>query len=191
MPTLTPPLHDIPRFEAEEVSADSPRWRASRFAPLLPRSATTRLVATLLLAALAAVALLHYRGWSAVQAELAAAARAQGLAGTELSELVVRLRREGDPTAARLVLAARLFDLEIASREPGSPASAERLLATRELARQALREEPASWQAAMLLGAAVSLERARTRDPRLYSLARDCGRSESGCSRSRVLSEVA
>jgi len=173
MPTLTPPLHDIPRFEAAEESGDSPRSRASRFAPLLPRSATTRLVATLLLAALAAVALLHYRGWSAVQAELAAAARAQGLAGTELSELVVRLRREGDPTAARLVLAARLFDLEIASREPGSPASAERLLATRELARQALREEPASWQAAMLLGAAVSLERARTRDPRLYSLARD------------------
>ncbi len=130
-------------------------------------------LSTLLIVVLAALAVVHHRGWLAAQDGLAAQARALGLDGAELAELTVRLRREGDPTAARVVLAARLFDLEITSREPGSPASAERLLATRELAREALRAEPASWQAAMLLGAAVSLERSRNRDPRLYSLAKD------------------
>jgi len=137
------------------------------------RRRVAALVATLALALLAAFALAHHRAWLAVQSELAATARAQGLAGPELADLTVRMRREGDPTDARLVLAARLFDLEVASREPGSPASAERLLVTRELARAALRAEPASWQAAMLLGAAVSLERSRNRDPRIYSLAKD------------------
>lgn len=132
-----------------------------------------RIAATVAVAALAALAVAHHRGWLAAQGELAAAAQRLGVAGAELGELGARMRREGDPTAARLALAARLFDLEIASREPGSPASAERLLATRELARAALREEPASWQGAMLLGAAVSLERSRNRDPRIYSLARD------------------
>ncbi len=132
-----------------------------------------RLVATLAILGLAAVATVHHYRWLAAQSALAAEARAHGLAGPELAEITTRMRREGDPLAARLVLAARLFDLEVASREPGSPASAERLLATRELAREALREAPASWQAAMLLGATVSLERSRNRDARLYSLARD------------------
>ncbi len=136
-------------------------------------SPARRLAATLVIALLAGLALVHHRGWLALQDDLAAVAQSQGLAGPELAEVATRMRREGDPTDARLVLAARLFDLEIASSEPGSPASAERLLATRELAREALREEPASWQAAMLLGATVSLERARTRDPRIYSLAKD------------------
>ena len=169
MATRTSPPDDRPRYEPEEVPA------ASRISRLPAGSASRRfvLLLTLVALALAAVALVHHRGWLAVQGELAAQARALGLAGPELADLTVRMRREGDPTTARLILAARLFDLEIASREPGSPASAERLLATRELAREALREEPASWQAAMLLGAAVSLERSRARDPRIYSLAKD------------------
>ncbi|MEO8198025.1 MAG: hypothetical protein ABI689_15010 [Thermoanaerobaculia bacterium] len=136
-------------------------------------SGSWRLAATLLVAALAGLALTHHRGWLAEQRALAAQASAQGLAGPELADVTARMRREGDPTAARLALAARLFDLEIANTQPGTPASAERLLATRELARAALRAEPASWQAAMLLGATVSLERSRNRDPRIYSLARD------------------
>ena len=161
------------RLAPHLASHKGPAPPGSRLLPPLRRWVWTRLVLTLLLAALAGLALVHHRGWLAVQDDLAAVARSQGLSGPELAEVATRMRREGDPTDARLVLAARLFDLEIASREPGSPASAERLLATRELAREALRAEPASWQAAMLLGATVSLERARTRDPRIYSLAKD------------------
>jgi len=173
MPTRAPDLDDVTRLAPHLASETGPAPSVSRLLPPLPRSISTRVVATLLLALLAALALVHHRAWLAVQADLATLARSQGLAGPDLAEVTTRMRREGDPTDARVVLAARLFDLEVASREPGSPASAERLLATRELAREALRAEPASWQAAMLLGAAVSLERARSRDPRIYSLAKD------------------
>jgi hypothetical protein len=142
-------------------------------APRPRRGLSSRLAATFLVAGLAGLALAHHRGWSRTQDSLTKQASSLGLSGPELADVTTQMRRESDPTAARLVLAARLFDLEVESREPGSPASAERLLATRELAREALRDEPASWEAAMLLGAAVSLERSRNRDPRLYSLARD------------------
>ncbi len=156
MVTRTSALHDTP-----------PRG------PGLRESLSSRLVATLVVALLLAITLAQHRTWLADQGALAAQARSLGLGGADLTELATRMRREEDLTAARLVLAARLFDLELAARDPGSPASAERLLATRELAREILRAEPASWQAAMLLGAAVSLERSRARDPRIYSLARD------------------
>lgn len=187
MLTRTSLPHDKPRFAAEAPVAADPaarRHESSRRADAevsdspaggFRRGRTQRhlVLATLVVAALGAVTVVRHRAWLAVQESLAAQARSLGLEGPELTELQQRMRREEDPTAARMVLAARLFDLEIASQEPGSPASAERLLATRELAREALRDEPASWQAAMLLGAAVSLERSRTRDPRIYSLAKD------------------
>jgi hypothetical protein len=140
--------------------------------PLSARPAV-RLGATAALVALAAIAFLHHRSWLGAQDALAAEARKLGLEGAELEALRTRMRREGDPTAAKLVLAARLFDFELAARDPGSPASAERLFATRELARDILRAEPASWQAAMLLGATVSLERSRARDTRIFSLSRE------------------
>ena len=161
----------IPTLSATSATSDTSDTGAapeSRRRPL-----AWRLAATLLLAALAVLAFVHHRDWQRVQHSLAMQARSLGLDGPDLTELTVRMRREGDPAAARMVLAARLFDLEVASREPGSPASAERLLATRELAREVLRAEPASWEAAMILGAAVSLERSRTHDARIFSLASD------------------
>jgi len=138
-----------------------------------PGPRLVRALLSVLIIALAWIALARQRTWSVAQSALVAQARSLGLEGAELAELAVRMRREADPTAARSALAARLFDLELVVRDPGSPASAERLLATRELAREILRAEPASWQAAMLLGAAVSLERSRARDTRIFSLARD------------------
>ncbi len=142
-----------------------------------PRQGFTRLAGRgmlgILLLGLAWSALARHRNWSVAQGALVTQARSLGLSGGDLAELAVRMRREGDLTAARMVLVARLFDLELAVSDPGSPASAERLLATRELAREILRAEPASWQAAMLLGATVSLERSRARDTRIFSLARD------------------
>ncbi len=166
-------LTRIPRLSPTPPGEAAPALEQGPASARISRRRIATLGATILLAVLAGGAVAHHRAWLAVQDDLAAVARSQGLAGPELAELTVRMRREGDPTDARLVLAARLFDLEIANREPGSPASAERLLATRELAREALRDEPSSWQAAMLLGAAASLERSRNRDPRIYSLAKD------------------
>lgn len=170
MPTRTRDLQDLPRLAPQSAPAGS---RFSRLAPRLPRSLAGPVAVTLCVLVLAGLALAHHRSWVGAQAALATQARSLGLEGAELAKLELRMRREGDPTAARLALAARLFDLELTVRDPGSPASAERLLATRELAREVLRAEPASWEAAMLLGAAVSLERSRTRDTRIYSLARE------------------
>ncbi|MEO8276015.1 MAG: hypothetical protein ABI639_07330 [Thermoanaerobaculia bacterium] len=149
-------------------SSDGPPHGAR---PILRRYGRTAL--SVLILVIATVAIVRHRAWETTQSALAREALDLGLSGQGLSELTTRMQREADPTAARIALAATLFDFELTVRDPGSPASAERLLATRELAHDALRAEPASWEAAMLLGATISLERSRARDTRIFSLARD------------------
>ncbi|HEX9731966.1 MAG TPA: hypothetical protein VGG06_08245 [Thermoanaerobaculia bacterium] len=130
--------------------------------------------------ALAAAALLEYRGWRRERDELVALLREAGLA---TSGAIEQIRAERTSHHARIVAArALVYDvLETPDRRPPDrrppdrrppdrrPPASDRLPQAAALARQALRAQAGSWQAAMLLGAATYLEWSLGRDRRLYT----------------------
>ena len=78
MPTRAPDLDAMTRLAPHLASHKGPAPSLSRLLPPLRRLVWTRVVLTLLLAALAGLALAHHRGWLAVQDDLSAVARSQG-----------------------------------------------------------------------------------------------------------------
>jgi hypothetical protein len=104
---------------------------------------------------------------------LLSAARRAGLDGAAVELAERRARREPDPGDRRIAIASELLRREHLSRDPASEASLGRLVAARALALEALAAQPASFEAAMIVGATVSLERSRSRDTRIFSLAAD------------------
>jgi len=143
----------------------------TRSAPAPPR--TLRWAGTLLLAALVALALVHYRDWRDGIASQALQAARAGLAEQRLAGLSAQLAREGDLDQARLVAAEALLGSELAKPDSSLVAGGERLAAARQLALESLARLPASHEALMTAGAALAVLRSRARDPRLFSLARD------------------
>ncbi len=143
----------------------------TRSAPLPPRP--VRWAGTLLLAGVAALALGHHRAWRDGIASFRVAAVRAGIEGKELAGLEARFARESDLDEARLALADALFGRELDAPDPSLAASGERLAAARALAFESLTRLPASHEALMTAGAALAVLRARARDPRLFSLARE------------------
>jgi len=125
----------------------------TRSAPAPTRA--LRWTGTLLLAALAGLALVHHRDWRDGIAGFELQASRADIADRRFAGLAAQLAREADLDQARLVLGG------------------ERLAAARALALASLTRLPASHEALMTAGAALAVLRARARDPRLFSLARD------------------
>jgi len=116
--------------------------------------------------ALALLALIAGRAVARSQSALLDRAGAAGLDHAGLEALERQIRREGDLAEARTAAARFLVEREMQRPTEVHP---DRLALARDLAREALERQPANAEASWILGATISMLRARERDTRLFS----------------------
>ena len=126
------------------------------------RALPSRLLAVLALA-LAVLALASYTSDLGGRRQLQQLA-SEALPATARTETLNRIRREGDPERARLILARALV---AEAMTPGPAAAEVDLELARRLAGEVEEALPGAWEAPMLRGAATYLEWSRDRDDRL------------------------
>lgn len=140
--------------------------------PEPPKSRRRKLAtaaAGVLLGLLALAALRAARTGEADRHTLISRVAAVGIERADLAKVERAVLREGDPSEARTVAARLLVEREV--QRPGTASAG--LALARDLAREALERQPANAEASWILGATISMIRARERDTRLFSLSKE------------------